>query len=86
MSQSDLRAHFGLGASTRADTVDVRWLSGQRQSFRDVPGDAFYSLVEGTSRLEHQQFGPTAGARAGRWREDKSVVTADSSVEIDGRP
>jgi enediyne biosynthesis protein E4 len=34
MSQSDLRAHFGLGGSTRADEVEMRWPSGLRQLFQ----------------------------------------------------
>src|SRR5262249_27647170 len=35
-SHSDLRAHFGLGKETRAETVDILWPSGLRQTFRNV--------------------------------------------------
>ena len=59
MSQSDLRAHFGLGRTSRAYAVDVRWPSGERQEFRDVPGDAFYQIVEGSKRLDREHFGCT---------------------------
>jgi hypothetical protein len=57
MSQSDLRAHFGLGRVSRADTVEIRWPSGLRQCFRNVAGDTLY--VEGESRLERAHFGHT---------------------------
>jgi hypothetical protein len=36
-SQSDLRAHFGLGQTTRIDRVVVRWPDGTRETF-GVPG------------------------------------------------
>jgi hypothetical protein len=49
LSQSDLRAHFGLGAATKIDSVEVRWPSGIRQSFRDLAPDRFYVLEEGKS-------------------------------------
>lgn len=39
LSESDHRLHFGLGGDTTARTVEVRWPSGARQRFKDVPGD-----------------------------------------------
>jgi hypothetical protein len=57
LSQSDLRAHFGLGNHTRADTVDVSWPSGAHQVFRDVEADKFYVIEEGKDRLTQQKFG-----------------------------
>ena len=47
LSQSDLRAHFGLGAATRADRVEVRWPSGRVDGFRDLAADRGYRLREG---------------------------------------
>jgi enediyne biosynthesis protein E4 len=57
MSQSDLRAHFGLGQENHADSVEIRWPNGRRQEFRHVAGDAFYRVVEGVSRLEREHLG-----------------------------
>ena len=54
LSQSDLRASFGLGKSTRAETVEVRWLSGLQQTFHNVDADKFYLIEEGSDRLTLQ--------------------------------
>jgi hypothetical protein len=37
ISQSDLRVHFGLGAATRVERLEVRWANGTTVAY-DVPG------------------------------------------------
>ena len=61
LSQSDLRANFGLGGNTSAGQVEIRWPSGLHQSFRNVKADKFYLVVEGKGRLEQQLFKPHVG-------------------------
>ena len=56
LSQSDLRAHFGLGKATKAETVEIKWPSGQRQVFHDVDADKFYLIEEGKDQLGQQRF------------------------------
>ena len=56
LSQSDLRAHFGLGHATKADTLEIQWPSGLRQTFRDIAADAFYVVEEGKDQLGVQKF------------------------------
>jgi len=56
LSQSDLRANFGLGKSTRAERVEIDWPSGKSQVFHDVEGDKFYIIEEGLDQLRFQQF------------------------------
>ena len=56
LSQSDLRAHFGLGPSARAESVEVVWPSGLRQTFHDVAADKFYLVEEGKDALALQKF------------------------------
>jgi hypothetical protein len=46
-SQSDLRAHFGLGAATLVDSVVVGWPGGQRQTWRALPVNRTITLTEG---------------------------------------
>jgi hypothetical protein len=56
LSQSDLRAHFGLGRATSAQTVEVNWPSGLRQVFHDVDADKFYLIEEGKDQLGPQRI------------------------------
>jgi enediyne biosynthesis protein E4 len=48
-SHDDLRLHFGLGTSTRADSIEVRWPSGAVETLRDVAGDRVVTIKEGAS-------------------------------------
>jgi hypothetical protein len=56
-SQSDLRLHFGLGASTAADRIEVAWPSGARDVVTGVAADQAVVIREGAG---------LAGARAFR--------------------
>ena len=47
LSSSDPRLHFGLGASTRIDAIEVRWPSGAVGRYTDLAADTAYSLREG---------------------------------------
>jgi enediyne biosynthesis protein E4 len=47
LSQNAPEAIFGLGAARAAQRLTVRWPSGLVQTFRDVPADRAYRLVEG---------------------------------------
>jgi hypothetical protein len=46
MSSSDKRVHFGLGAETRIQSVEIRWPSGIRQTLRNVSADQILSVDE----------------------------------------
>ncbi len=54
LSQSDLRANFGLGSAIRADVVEVVWPSGTKQAFKNVEADKFWLMVEGSPELTPQ--------------------------------
>ena len=56
ISQSDLRANFGLGKTTRVETVEINWPSGLRQVFHDIEPDKFYLIEEGKDQLELQKI------------------------------
>jgi hypothetical protein len=46
-SSSDLRLHFGLGAATSVEKLEIRWPSGKRETVA-VPGvDRILTIVEG---------------------------------------
>jgi hypothetical protein len=47
-SSSDIRVHFGLGAATKVDSVQVRWPSGLVERFDSLPADSIQTLKEGS--------------------------------------
>jgi hypothetical protein len=46
LSQSDLRLHFGMGSAARADSIAVRWPSGQKTVLKDVAVDRVVTITE----------------------------------------
>ena len=56
LSQSDLRAHFGLGQTTIMDTVQVMWPNGGTQVFHRLKADQFYEIEEGKAAVRNQVF------------------------------
>ena len=63
LSQNDLRLHFGLGKSTKIDTVEIRWPSGKLETLENVPADSTYTIVEG-SGLRDKKLLSAPGASA----------------------
>ncbi len=48
ISNSDMRVHFGLGAATKIDHLQIRWPSGLVEGFRDLAVDTIHTLKEGS--------------------------------------
>ncbi|HYG82885.1 MAG TPA: CRTAC1 family protein [Pyrinomonadaceae bacterium] len=46
-SHNDLRLHFGMGASRKADQIEIRWPSGQTETVKDVPVNQVVKIKEG---------------------------------------
>jgi enediyne biosynthesis protein E4 len=46
ISNNDMRVHFGLGAATKIDSVEVRWPSGLVETFDKVAVDSIVTLSE----------------------------------------
>jgi enediyne biosynthesis protein E4 len=47
-SNSDMRAHFGLGAESKIEWVEIRWPSGPTERFTSLAVDAIHAVKEGT--------------------------------------
>ena len=47
-SQNDLRVHFGFGAGTTVDRVEVRWPNGREETWTGLAAGQFHTLKEGT--------------------------------------
>jgi len=48
VSQSDLRLHFGLASTAKADDIEIRWPSGLVQHLPNVTGNRIVKIREGT--------------------------------------
>jgi hypothetical protein len=46
LSQNALEAHFGLGASTRIDRLEVRFPNGKVKVIRNIPADRILVVNE----------------------------------------
>jgi hypothetical protein len=55
-SQNDFRLHFGLGRATQADSIELTWPSGVKESFRDLPANHLFILQETKGILETRKF------------------------------
>jgi enediyne biosynthesis protein E4 len=56
-SQNDFRLHFGLGRATKADSVELTWPSGLKESFQNLPANHLFVLQETKGILETRKFG-----------------------------
>ena len=56
LSSSDLRLHFGLGAATKVDRLEVRWPSGQIDSLAGLPVDQIMVIQEGRGLIAASPF------------------------------
>jgi hypothetical protein len=54
LSQSDLRAHFGLGSLGRVASLEVRWPGGATERFADVGADQRLVIEEGKGIVSRQ--------------------------------
>ena len=46
-SQNDLRLHFGLDKAETVDSIEIRWPSGQVDTFRNLQINRLYVVSEG---------------------------------------
>jgi len=51
-SSSDQRLHFGLGAATKVDKVEIQWPSGTKEQIILPAVDRIYAVVEGKGIIE----------------------------------
>jgi len=49
LSSSDKRAHFGLGASKQADSIQIHWPSGIVQALKNISADQILTINEPTA-------------------------------------
>jgi len=63
-SSSDQRLHFGLGAATAIDSIEVHWPGGPVEQIK-LPGvDGIYTVVQGGGVGKREDFGAGIDAKA----------------------
>lgn len=60
LSQNDPRLHFGLGAESQMNVVEIKWPSGRIELIHDLPADFIYTIVEGEGVKEKIALPPPA--------------------------
>jgi len=95
LSQNDLRLHFGLGAATKIDRMEITWPSGVHQVEQDLAVDRIIAITEpsNTSRtgvaerlVEAQFLYPARPSEARRIFEqslDQAIDPALTSLSMD---
>jgi len=58
LSQNDLRVHFGLGAATKIDSLEIHWPSGKVETLTNLAADQFYSVLEGQGIVPAEKIRP----------------------------
>jgi hypothetical protein len=60
-SQNDMRLHFGVGAATKVERVEVLWPSGRKEAFDNLKANQIVTLEEGKGSLLKQETGRGKG-------------------------
>ena len=56
LGQDDLRQHFGVGAATGVDRLEVRWPSGRVDHIQKIPADQILIIREGSGVVGSRPF------------------------------
>jgi tetratricopeptide (TPR) repeat protein len=60
LSQDSHRVHMGLGAATRIDRLEVRWLRGARETWMNLAANSIWEITQG--EREAKLFAPNSGS------------------------
>jgi len=63
LSQNDLRVHFGLGSTTKINTLVIAWPSGHVDTIHNLEADKFYSVLEGSGIVPAAKIAPDTKAK-----------------------
>jgi hypothetical protein len=63
ISNSDMRLHFGLGAASKIDVLEVRWPNGSTETFDNQTVDGIRTLKEGSGQASKAKSPPARSAK-----------------------
>ena len=55
-SQSAFTLYFGIGKAEKVDRIEVRWPTGEKQSWTNLPVNRTVLITEGREALEQKPF------------------------------
>ena len=87
LSQSSRTLHFGLGAATKVDRLEVRWHAGGTNFFENLDADATYEITE--DEPAPRKLSPARGVHAASSHTSSSasgIPTAPSESSTLKRP
>ena len=58
LSQNDTRVHFGLGAASKIDSLEILWPSGKVDKASNLAANQFYFFLEGHGAVSAEQIHP----------------------------
>ena len=81
-SQNDFRLHFGLGQATKADSVDLTWPSGVKESFQNAARESPVRPAgnEGNHRHQEISLGEIPSGDEPAMRRHRHVLRLDRGV------
>jgi hypothetical protein len=56
LTQHDMRVHFGLGAVTRVDRLEVTWPDGKVDALENLPSNQIITIREGQGETQRVPF------------------------------
>ena len=56
LAQNDMRIHFGLGQSTRAERLEVRWPGSVIDAVENIEGNQILTVLEGKGVTSRTPF------------------------------
>jgi hypothetical protein len=55
-SHYGMRLHFGLGNRKKVDRIEVRWIGGGKDVFKDIAVNQLLILTEGSSKVKSKSI------------------------------
>jgi hypothetical protein len=63
LAQSELVLTFGLGAQTKADSVEIQWLSGQVDKLSNINAGQTVTVQEGKGVISNRPYGKAVASK-----------------------
>lgn len=82
LSQSSHTLHWGLGANTRIDKLEIRWHAGETNLFENLTADAMYEAVEGQTTLRRKMGTPAMDSSPGSTGSVRSLLSSDEKQRV----